>query len=64
MIHDSSQYSDLEITLIAAIIISDSVQAVLQQTLHKYLCHLHTADIIALHRISQIFIYHSSMPLS
>lgn len=64
MVHNSSQYSDLEIILIADIIISASVQAVLQQTLHKHLCHLHTAGIIALHWLSQIFIYHNSMPLS
>jgi len=70
MIHNSSQYSDLEMTLIAVIIVSASIQAALQQTLHKHLCHLRTADIntIALHwvsqMVSQIFIYHSCMPFS
>lgn len=36
MIHNSSQYSVLQVTLIADIIISASGQAVLQQNLHKH----------------------------
>lgn len=56
--HDSSQYSDLEMTLIADMIVSVSVQAVLQQTLHKHVCHLHTTNTnrIVPHWISQVFI--------